>query len=381
MRKITTLLLVLALAMTVKVSAQETCTADATKLYYTTNAGWTASEWYPILNIDAEQLTTEATGLAAHTGSNGTATSSAFSTGVFKTPVYNVDEAMNPVATSVLWPVKYYMACLTNSFYNSSYTKVVELGTNPSGSGANDAPCYYNNNSVIQSPIWNKKGFIELSRQASAVASTPPSRHGYILLEELPQVERIQWSFSSTGWKRGFKLDIKHNDGEWEPLHYEPSDVASSLTSFSEQGYAFEEMINKQEDPSSKISLRWTIWDGDTIHANPTKTDGSKYTTTLTPFTSRQVARIHQIKVFSGIVPTEAPSNVTTAIDKFVDIYRSGNTIRLTETVDVELYSLEGKILYAGNTNSINLTGMAKGVYIVKAKALDGRVQNQKIIY
>lgn len=381
MRKITPLLLVLALAMTVKVSAQETCTADATKLYYTTNAGWTASEWYPILNIDAELLTTEVTKLAAHSGANGTATSSTFSSGVFKTPVYNVDEAMNPVETSVLWPVKYYMACLTSTFYNSSYTKVNELGSNPSGSGTNDAPCYFNNNSVIQSPIWNKKGFIELSRQASETANTPPSRHGYILLEDLPQVERIQWSFSSTGWKRGFKLDIKHNDGEWQPLRWEPSDIAASLTSFSEQGYAFEEMINKQEDPSSKISLRWTIWDGDTIHENVTKTDGSKYSTTHTPYASKQVVRVHQIKVFSGIVPTVAPNNVTTATESFVNIYRSGNSIRLTETVDVELYTLGGKVIFAGNTDRIELAGMSQGVYIVKARALDGRVQNQKIIY
>lgn len=381
MRKITTLLLVLAAAMTVKVSAQETCTADATKLYYTTNAGWSASEWYPILNIDAEQLTTEATGLAAHSGSNGTNTSSAFSTGAFTTPVYNVDGEMNPVPTSVMWPVKYYMACLTSTFYNSGYTKVNELGSNPSGSSTNDAPCYFNNNSVIQSPIWDKKGFIELSRQGSEVAETPPSRHGYILLEDLPQVERIQWSFSSTGWKRGFKLDIKHNDGEWEPLHYEPSDVAASLTSFSEQGYAFEELINKQEDPSSKISLRWTIWDGDTIHENVTKDDGSKYSTSLTPYSSRQVVRIHQIKVYSGVVPTEAPNSVATATENFVNIYRSGNSIRLTETVDVELFTLDGKIIFAGNTDRIELAGMAQGVYIVKARALDGRVQNQKIIY
>src|SRR5690606_22827004 len=100
-------------------------------------------------------------------------------------------------------------------------------------------------------------------------------------------------------------------------------------------------------------SLRWTIWDGDTIHANLTKDDGTTYTTTHTPLAQKQVVRIHQIKIFGGVVPTEAPSNVTTAIDKFVNIYRSGNSIRLTETVDIELYTLGGKVIFAGNTDRI----------------------------
>lgn len=378
MRKITLLMMAAVLAMTSGLTAQETCVADPTKLYFTTNAGWSQSEWYPIINIDAEQLTPEATGLAAHSGANGTATSTTFSTGVFKTPVYNVDAQMNPVATEVKWPVHFYMACLANNFYNSSYTKVTELGTNPSG-GATDV-CYFNNNGIVISPIWNKKGFIELSRLASEVANTPPSRHGYIVINDLPQVERVQWSFSSTGWKRGVKLDIKHGDGAWEPLRWIPSDIANSLGSFTEQGYAFEEMIGKQEDPTSKISLRWRIWDGDSIHENVTKTDGSKYTTTMTPYAQRQVARIHQIKVFSGVVPTEAPSAVRNASEFFLHIYRSGDNIAISEVAKVEVFAINGKKMFAGETNMINARNFEKGVYLIKATAADGRVQNQKII-
>ncbi len=36
----------------------------------------------------------------------------------------------------------------------------------------------------------------------------------------------------------------------------------NSIVSFAEQGYAFEEIIGKQDDVDSKISLRWRIWDG-----------------------------------------------------------------------------------------------------------------------
>jgi len=379
MKKITLFLMAVLLAMTTGLTAQQACVADPTKLYFTTNAGWSQSEWFPIINIDAERLTPEATGIIAHTGANGSATTTAWSTGVFTTPVFNVDAQMNPVETNLRWPVHFYLASLANNLFNSAYTKVVELGTNPSGGGT-EAACYFNNNSVVVSPIWNKRGFIELSRQASAVANTPPSRHGFIELRGLPQVERVQWSFSSTAWRRGVKLDIRHGDGAWEPLRWIPSDQANSLGSFTEQGYAFEEIIGKQEDPSSKISLRWRIWDGDSIHDNVTRTDGSKYTLTMTPFASRQVVRIHQIKIFSGVVPTEAPSAVRNPSDFFLHIYRSGDNIAISEVAKVEVFAINGKKMYSGTTNLINAHNFERGVYLIKATGADGRVQNQKII-
>ncbi|MCE1155469.1 MAG: T9SS type A sorting domain-containing protein [Bacteroidales bacterium] len=377
--KKTTLILVLAMVAGTTAIAQqyEACTADATQLYYTTNAGWTQSEWYPILNIDAENLTPAATGLAAHTGADGTATSSAFSSGLFKTPVYNVDAEMNPVPTNLLWPVHYYMACLAPAFYNSAYTKIVINGaTSWSGKGNT---CFDNNNSIKQSPIWEKKGFIELSRQGAATEAPTTSRHGYIQLNELPQVERVQFSFSSTGWKRGFKLDIKHNDGAWEPLQWEPSDIASGLAGFSEQGYAFEVMINKQEDPSSKISLRWRIWDGDSIHANVTKTDGSTYSPTMTPYAQRQVARIHQIKIFSGVVPTEVPTATTPVYLNNVTAHFNGAEIVLSQVANAIVYSADGRICYEGRTGRIAASALTKGIYVVKMTDDEGNISRSKI--
>jgi hypothetical protein len=331
----------------------QTCT------YLTPNSSWTASEYFQIINIDAERLTATATGLAAHTAVDGEGTSTAFTSGSFTTPIMTTEDGETYTPTAVNWPVNYYMASLAPNFFNSAYTKVVLNGKNPSG-GVTD-PCFFNNNSIIISPIWEKKGFIELSRQgADAVNAPEVSRHGYIVIENLPQVERVQWSFSSTGWKRGVKLDIKHGNGDWQPLRWEASDVANTITSMSEQGYAFEEMIGKQDDAESKISLRWRIWDGDSIHVNPTKTDGSVYGP-INPLGQRQVARIHQIRIFSNVVPAEAPNSVSKTNANKLSYQRNGNTLSFDAETELEIISLEGKSVYRKVDTIFDLSALRKG--------------------
>lgn len=344
--------------------------------YYTTNSGWSASEYFKIIDIDAEKLTTSATSIPTHDKTDGTATSSLFGSGAFTTPILTTEDGVIYTETSVLWPVKYYMACIAPNFYNSAYTKVVVNGTNPSGAAVN---CTFNDNNTVTSPIWSKKGFIELSRLGSEVANTPPSRHGYIQIDDLPQVERIQWSFSSTAYKRGVKCDIKYGDGEWQPLRWEASNNNSYAT-FSEQGYQFEELINKGEDPESKISLRWRIWDGDSIHFDQTKAEPTVFTTTNSPYAQQQVVRIHQIRIYSGVVPTTSPNAVNSTIVNNLKIYRSGDQIVISEKVNAELFNIVGKKVYAAETNKIDINGFEKGVYILKARNSIGKIQNQKIV-
>lgn len=359
-------------SMTLQAQEYETCVADPNQIYYTTNAGWTQSEWYPIIDIDAEKLTVDATGMSAHSGADGSATSSTFSSGVFTTPIYTFNEEAEIVPAGLNWPVQYYMACVAPDFYNSAYSKDAFTGGKISGS----APCYLNDNSVIQSPIWEKQGFIELSRQGQADGV---SRHGYIILPDLPAVERVQWSFSSTGWKRGFKLDIKRNDGDWEPLHWEGSDITPGIAGFAEQGYAFEEIIGQEENSDYKISLRWTIWDGDSIHENITKTDGSTYTATHDPLGQKQVVRVHQIKVFSGVVPEEAPSKVTQSYADNLSAFYNGQSIVVSQHADIEMYSAEGRLIYQGRGNVISANQFNQGIYILKMTDYDGRVSRQMI--
>lgn len=378
MKKITFLFSMFSLTLLFSsLQAQETCTSDGTKIYYTSNAGWTDSEFYKIIDIDAENL--NASTLAAHSGADGSATSTVFSTGVFTTPVYKWNETTSAFeATSKNWPVNFYMACQAPTFFTSAKTK---FDINPANTNAAYTDgCYGNFNTVKSSPIWTKRGFVELSRQASAVANTAPSLHGYIQINDLPRVERVQWTYSSTAWKRGVKLDIKYNDGPWESLRWVASDIAASIGGFSEQGYGFEEIIGKQNDETSKISLRWRIWDGDSIHVNPVNVAGATFSTVNTPYAQKQVARIHQIKIFSGVDAPEAPSAVKSIVADAVKITLSNKNILLSEMAKVEIYSYDGRKLYNATTNKINVSNFQKGLYIVKAIGTSGKSQRKIVL-
>jgi len=368
-------------SLSVSSFAQQTC---GTYTYHTSNAGWSNSEYYKIIDIDAAALTS--TSLPQFTGAEGSknALETDFNSGTFTTPVMTTTDGIIYTPTNVMWPVKYKMVAFAPTMYNSAYTKVNLLGTVPSGNSGATASCTVNDNSAVQSGIWNKQGFIELSRLGASTAEPTISRHGYIEINDLPSVERIQWSYSSTAWKRGVKCDVNYNDGNgWVPLRWEPSDLSSSvlgITTFSEQGYQFEEIIGKQDDPTSKISLRIRIWDGDSIHLNPLKTDGTTYTTVNSPLAQKQTVRVHQIKVFSAVIPTEAPSAVSAVNANNIKIYLSGNNIVLGEEANVELYTVEGKKMYKGLTKLVDVTGFSKGVYIIKATDSNGKIQNKKII-
>ncbi len=375
MKKIYLLLLATAFGLG-SANAQTVCATDPAKAYFTNNNGWTNSEYYEIINIDPQNLGTNS--IAKHSGTNGTQTSSTFSTGSFNTPIMAYNETTSQYeASSVMWPVNYFMTCVADTFHNSAWTKKYLLGTADSSKG--DA-CYSNDNSVIADPAFDKVAFFELSRLSDDVTNAPGvSRHGYIQIDNLPAVERVQWSFSSTAWKRGVKLDIKHGDGEWEPLQWEASDISTSINSFSERGYSFENVIGKQEELDSRISLRWRIWDGDTIHQNPTQAEGVLFAIPIVPTAQKQVVRIHQIKIFSGVTPTEAPNAVIENNYNF-RIYRSGNAMISTESGIFSVYTPEGKLIRTAQGDRIELGNLNKGIYILKMNSVNGNSQVEKVI-
>lgn len=382
MKKFTKFITVVILTiLSVGVYAQETCSGF---YYITSNAGWSESEYYKIIDIDAANLTDAA--LPKFTASDGAknAIDTDFKSGSFNTPVMTTEDGVNYVPTTVNWPVKYYLAAFAPTMYTSAWSKINLIGSNPSGTGTYQS-CTFNDNSVKTSAIFAKPGFIELCRLPSEILDTPPSRHGYIQIDNLPQVERIQWSYSSTSWKRGVKADINYNDGNgWMPLRWLASDYSFWEATFSEQGYQFEEMINKQDDPDSKISVRFRIWDGDSIHykvnANDLSLQTTTYTATMRPLAQYQTVRIHQIKVFSNVIPTEGPSAVRNVNESPIKISLSGRNIILSEEAQVNVYTYDGRNVFFGVVKNIDMSGYMKGTYIVKAIDSNGLLLNRKII-
>ena len=70
-------------------------------------------------------------------------------------------------------------------------------------------------------PIYGEAGFVQFCRSQAIVdeaTQTKVSVHGWMEIDHIPYVERVQWSWSSTSWGRGIKCDIKIGDGEWKPL-------------------------------------------------------------------------------------------------------------------------------------------------------------------
>jgi len=349
--------------------------------YITSNTGWSSSEYYRIIDVEAATLTDAA--LPKFTAADGAknALEADFGTGTFNTPIMTTTDGTVYTPTSVMWPVNYYMAAFAPTMYTSAWSKINILGGTPSGKLTS---CSLNDNSIMNSKIFDKPGFIELSRMGSVVLKTPPSRHGYIQIDNLPQVERIQWSYSSTSYKRGVKFDVNYNDGlGWIPQRWVASDYSDYEGSFSEQGYQFEEMIGKQEDVNSKISIRFRIWDGDSIHfkvnANDLTEQAVPYSATMTPYDQKQTVRIHQIKVYSNIIPSQGPSAVAAVMNDIFKIRLSNKNILLSTEANVELFSIDGKKVFEGYTKLVDVSAYKRGIYIIKAVGNDGQIQNKKI--
>ncbi len=356
--------------------------------YITSNAGWSNSEYYQIIDIVPSTLTDASYPKVTSTDGSKNATDTDYKTGYFLSPVLTTTDGTVYTPTSVMWPIKYKNAAFAPTFTTSAHSKVTLYGSATSGTGTT-AACTLNDNSIKTSAIYGVPGYIDLSRLAAATDAPTVSRHGIIQIDSIPQCERIQWSYSSTSWKRGVKADINYNDGNgWQPLRWAASDYNAYETTFSEQGYQFEEMINKQEDLTSYVSFRIRIWDGDSIHmkvnANDLSEQTSPYTATMTPLAQKQVVRVHQIKIYSGVIPTVAPippalTGLKNVNINNIKVHYANNSIVLSEEANVELYSVTGQQLYKGFTNKIDAGKLNKGVYIIKTTDTEGKPGNNKI--
>lgn len=170
-------------------------------------------------------------------------------------------------------------------------------------------------------PIYGEAGFVQMCRSAAVGGK---SMHGWVEIDHIPYVDRLQWSWSSTSWGRGIKCDIKIGDGDWKPLVWMGSErQKQGWTVFSDQGYFMENEINAYD-----VSLRWRVWDGEDL-SNPVQTDASgacPFTQSTDPNAQRQAPRLHKIKIYG--------TELTAADADFARNNRIGDPGTLTDLSD-----------------------------------------------
>ncbi len=155
-------------------------------------------------------------------------------------------------------------------------------------------------------PIYGEAGFVQMCRDAATfdvATKTKPSKHGWMEIDHIPYVERIQWSWSSTSWGRGIKCDYKIGDGEWTPLVWMGSEKhKSGYTVFSDQGYFMENIIDAED-----VSIRWRVWDGDNYSTLvQTNEDGtSAFATAIDSTAQKQAPRVHKVQIFGSEITAE----------------------------------------------------------------------------
>ena len=149
-------------------------------------------------------------------------------------------------------------------------------------------------------PTRGEAGFVQMCRDAAVKdeAGNKVSQHGWMEIDHIPYVERVQWSWSSTAWGRGIKCDYKIGDGDWKPLVWMGSEKHKlGYTAFSDQGYFMENVIN-----ASDVSIRWRVWDGEDPN-NPvqqTEQGGTVFTKGFTPYDQQQAPRVHKVQIFGS---------------------------------------------------------------------------------
>ena len=243
-----------------------------------------------------------------------------YSKGGYVNAILNVPVNGN---TNITYPVYFHNCTFANKkSYNgfagatAAFCRQFYLGQNYTGNNASN----YNNWTVAghtthlednirydadNRPVYGEAGFVQMCRDAAVTdaAGNKVSQHGWIEIDHIPYVDRIQWSWSSTSWGRGIKCDYKVGDGDWQPLVWMGSEKHKlGWTIFSDQGYFMENEIN-----ASDVSIRWRVWDGEDLKNPVQKGEDGKcpFTTALNPYGQMQAPRVHKIQIFGSEI-TEA---------------------------------------------------------------------------
>lgn len=357
-------------------------------------SGWLGSDYYEVINLDAATLT-DATKYPRTGAVDGKDDNVDYGLNTLRAPTGDGNITVplyNPVGDSDYEPsgytydIKFVRCVFAPDHYTSALTKD-DWGELPSGK---DNSCTINDNTCLIGNVYEKQGFIELSRQAAPAGEPLSSKCGYIQLDNLYGVERVQWSYSSTAWKRGVICEIRigGEDMEWTPQRIIPS-ATENYATFSEQGYEFDEVINatKDGDENTPISIRFRPFDCDTLtwaheyELDPKNRSAEYY---YARPSALQPVRIHQIKVFSIFTGSEIAQKIqSTGVNNLPDekfvIKKEGSEIQASQECRIDLYTIAGTLIRSVNGAKMGVPDLDKGIYIVKATLSDGTVKNTKI--
>lgn len=144
-------------------------------------------------------------------------------------------------------------------------------------------------------PEYGEAGFVQMCRDAArTVNGRQTSMHGWVEIDHIPYVDRVQWSWSSTAWGRGIKCDVRIGDGDWTPLVWMASErQKNGYTVYSDQGYFMENVIDARD-----VSLRWRVWDGDDPDnpVQPGLPNAARYP--VDPMAMQQAPRLHKVRIY-----------------------------------------------------------------------------------
>ena len=235
-------------------------------------------------------------------------------------------------------------------------------------------------------PNHGEAGFVQLCRNA-AFETDPESgeqvsAHGWVEIDHIPYVERIQWSWSSTSWGRGIKCDIKIGDGDWEPLVWMGSEKhKEGYTSFSDQGYFMENVIN-----ASDVSIRWRIWDGERLidPVQTTESGTNVFPRGLHPLTQQQTARVHKIQIFGSEITAEqaqyAKDNPVNDVGELTDLGQFGEGVDEPAPdddapIELKVVAQDGTGQYTRIQDAINAVSEgARGIIYIRPGEYDENI-------
>ena len=201
---------------------------------------------------------------------------------------------------------------------------------------------------------------------------------GSVTTSKISKLERVQYTTSAYGKKRGFNLEIGYDMGDgtifWgDTLRYIPGATLSTMIpreefssvdqpaffEASNRGWVFEEKF----DPETyqNVYLRW----------RPTN-----------PSQNRQIVRLHDIKIYGEINQDDvvtAVSDVTTANE--LKITRVNKTFHVSQPAKVDVYNIAGVLMFQSErTSNVNMSNFKSGIYIFKAQSEKGNILTQKIV-